>query len=192
MQQRVAVWGTGNMGSTAIRSALAFPGLALSGDHHLLGVQGGHGCRRVRRPGQPDGSRGDDGRRRRTGRLRCRRLHGVRRHPARRGRQRHRTLPARGRARRHAVAVLALRPPLSTAGVGRAPDRGRRGGRLDTARQRGRPGLGQRRARSDRRRPLHPDPVHPLPGDLRLLDLQPAARGQGARAGSAARWTRCR
>jgi 2,4-diaminopentanoate dehydrogenase len=31
MQQRVAVWGTGNMGSTAIRSALAFPGLALSG-----------------------------------------------------------------------------------------------------------------------------------------------------------------
>jgi len=30
MQQRVAVWGTGNMGSTAIRSALAFPGLALS------------------------------------------------------------------------------------------------------------------------------------------------------------------
>jgi hypothetical protein len=31
MQQRVAVWGTGNMGSTAIRSALAFPGLNLSG-----------------------------------------------------------------------------------------------------------------------------------------------------------------
>src|SRR6478672_12744306 len=31
MQQRVAVWGTGNMGSTAIRSALAFPGLTLSG-----------------------------------------------------------------------------------------------------------------------------------------------------------------
>lgn len=31
MQQRVAVWGTGNMGSTAIRSALAFPGLVLSG-----------------------------------------------------------------------------------------------------------------------------------------------------------------
>ena len=31
MQQRVAVWGTGNMGSTAIRSALAFPGLGLSG-----------------------------------------------------------------------------------------------------------------------------------------------------------------
>src|SRR4029079_5830168 len=30
MQQRVAVWGTGNMGSAAIRSALAFPGLALS------------------------------------------------------------------------------------------------------------------------------------------------------------------
>jgi hypothetical protein len=29
--QRVAVWGTGNMGSTAIRSALAFPGLELSG-----------------------------------------------------------------------------------------------------------------------------------------------------------------
>src|SRR5215218_6044598 len=31
MQQRVAVWGTGNMGCTAIRSALAFPGLGLSG-----------------------------------------------------------------------------------------------------------------------------------------------------------------
>jgi 2,4-diaminopentanoate dehydrogenase len=31
MQQRVAVWGTGNMGSTAIRSALAFPGLGLCG-----------------------------------------------------------------------------------------------------------------------------------------------------------------
>ncbi len=31
MQHRVAVWGTGNMGSTAIRSALAFPGLELSG-----------------------------------------------------------------------------------------------------------------------------------------------------------------
>jgi len=31
MQQRVVVWGTGNMGSTAIRSALAFPGLGLSG-----------------------------------------------------------------------------------------------------------------------------------------------------------------
>src|ERR1044072_3204602 len=31
MQQRVAVWGTGNMGSAAIRSALAFPGLGLSG-----------------------------------------------------------------------------------------------------------------------------------------------------------------
>src|SRR6476661_3065110 len=31
MQQRVVVWGTGNMGSTAIRSALAFPGLALCG-----------------------------------------------------------------------------------------------------------------------------------------------------------------
>jgi len=31
MQQRIVVWGTGNMGSTAIRSALAFPGLALSG-----------------------------------------------------------------------------------------------------------------------------------------------------------------
>jgi 2,4-diaminopentanoate dehydrogenase len=30
MQQRVAVWGTGNMGSTAIRSALAFPGLKLT------------------------------------------------------------------------------------------------------------------------------------------------------------------
>lgn len=30
MQLRVAVWGTGNMGSTAIRSLLAFPGLALS------------------------------------------------------------------------------------------------------------------------------------------------------------------
>lgn len=28
---RVAVWGTGNMGATAIRSALAFPGLALAG-----------------------------------------------------------------------------------------------------------------------------------------------------------------
>ena len=31
MQQRVAVWGTGNMGWTAIRSAVAFPGLQLSG-----------------------------------------------------------------------------------------------------------------------------------------------------------------
>src|SRR3982074_1163907 len=31
MQQRVVVWGTGNMGSTAIRSALAFPGLGLCG-----------------------------------------------------------------------------------------------------------------------------------------------------------------
>src|SRR6476646_10295285 len=31
MQHRVAVWGTGNMGSTAIRSALAFPGLGLCG-----------------------------------------------------------------------------------------------------------------------------------------------------------------
>ncbi|GFG53088.1 dihydrodipicolinate reductase [Mycolicibacterium agri] len=31
MQQRIVVWGTGNMGSTAIRSALAFPGLGLSG-----------------------------------------------------------------------------------------------------------------------------------------------------------------
>lgn len=30
MQQRVVVWGTGNMGSTAIRSALAFPGLTSS------------------------------------------------------------------------------------------------------------------------------------------------------------------
>ncbi|MGV0797152.1 dihydrodipicolinate reductase [Mycolicibacterium elephantis] len=29
--QRVAVWGTGNMGSAAIRSAVAFPGLQLSG-----------------------------------------------------------------------------------------------------------------------------------------------------------------
>jgi hypothetical protein len=29
--RRVAVWGTGNMGSTAIRSVTAFPGLALSG-----------------------------------------------------------------------------------------------------------------------------------------------------------------
>jgi hypothetical protein len=29
--QRVAVWGTGNMGATAIRSAVAFPGLQLSG-----------------------------------------------------------------------------------------------------------------------------------------------------------------
>ena len=57
---------------------------------------------------------------------------------------------------------------------------GRRGGRLDAPRQRGRPGLGQRRARGDRRGPVHPDPVHPLPGDLRLLDLQPAARGEGA------------
>ena len=28
---RVAVWGTGNMGATAIRSAVAFPGLRLSG-----------------------------------------------------------------------------------------------------------------------------------------------------------------
>jgi 2,4-diaminopentanoate dehydrogenase len=31
MQLRVAVWGTGNMGATAIRSLRAFPGLALSG-----------------------------------------------------------------------------------------------------------------------------------------------------------------
>ena len=31
MQQRVAVWGMGNMGRTAIRSAVAFPGLRLSG-----------------------------------------------------------------------------------------------------------------------------------------------------------------
>ena len=31
MQQRLVVWATGNMGSTAIRSALAFPGLGLSG-----------------------------------------------------------------------------------------------------------------------------------------------------------------
>src|SRR6185436_3840728 len=29
--RRVVVWGTGNMGSTAIRSTLAFPGLELSG-----------------------------------------------------------------------------------------------------------------------------------------------------------------
>ena len=29
--RRVVVWGTGNMGSTAIRSALAFPGLELVG-----------------------------------------------------------------------------------------------------------------------------------------------------------------
>jgi hypothetical protein len=29
--RRVAVWGTGNMGATAIRSAVAFPGLALTG-----------------------------------------------------------------------------------------------------------------------------------------------------------------
>jgi 2,4-diaminopentanoate dehydrogenase len=29
--QRVAVWGTGNMGATAIRSTVAFPGLTLAG-----------------------------------------------------------------------------------------------------------------------------------------------------------------
>lgn len=31
VMQRVAVWGTGNMGATAIRSAVAFPGLRLTG-----------------------------------------------------------------------------------------------------------------------------------------------------------------
>src|SRR4029078_8788259 len=41
MQQRVAVWGTGNMGSTAIRSALAFPGLGLSGIITSSGVKNG-------------------------------------------------------------------------------------------------------------------------------------------------------
>ena len=179
MQQRVAVWGTGNMGSTAIRSALAFPGLALSGVITSSPDQSGHGRGRVRRPGQPDRGGGDDGRRRRTGRLRRRRLHGVGRHPSRRGRRRHRAVPACGQPCRHAVAVLALRPPLGAAGMGRAAHRGRRGGRVDPAGQRRRPGLGQRCARGDRRRPVHPDPVHPLPGDLRLLDLQPAARGEG-------------
>ena len=112
-------------------------------------------------------------------RLRRRRLHGLRRHPARRGDRRHRALPARGHARRHPLAVLALRPALGAAGMGRAADRGRGGGRCHAARQRGRPGLGQRRARGDRSRALHQDQDHPLPGDLRLLDLQPAVRGQG-------------
>ena len=33
---RVAVWGTGNMGSTAIRSAVAFPGFEAVGRHHVV------------------------------------------------------------------------------------------------------------------------------------------------------------
>ena len=111
--------------------------------------------------------------------LRRRRLHGLRRHPPRGGGQRHRAVPAGGRARRDAVAVLALRPALRAAGMGRAADRGRRGGRRHAARQRRRPRLGQRRARGHRRRAVHPDPDHPLPGDLRLLDLRPAVRGEG-------------
>ena len=65
---------------------------------------------------------------------------------------------------------------------------GRRGGRRDVARQRRGPGLGQRRPRGHRRRAVHPDPVHPLPGDLRLLDVRPAVRGEGARADSDGPW----
>ena len=49
--------------------------------------------------------------------------------------------------------------------------------------QRRRPGLGQRRARRHGRRAVHAHQDHPLPGDLRLLDLRPAARRHGVSCG---------
>ncbi len=123
----VAVWGTGNMGSTAIRSVTAFPGLRTDRCHHVVA--------RTKPAGTPRPSPASTAP---TGvvastdvdavlvALRRRRLHGLRRHPARGGDRRHRALPARGRARRHPVAVLALRPALGPAGMGGPAHRGRR------------------------------------------------------------------
>jgi len=66
--------------------------------------------------------------------------------------------------------------------------RGRRGGQRGAARQRRRPGLGQRRARGDRRGAVHQDQVDSLPRDLRLLHLQPAAFCAGALWFLGVRW----
>ena len=63
------------------------------------------------------------------------------------------------RAGKHVVtpSLYSLYDPRSgAAGVGGAPHRGRRGGRRVTARQRRGPGLGQRRARRHRRRACAP------------------------------------
>jgi len=95
------------MGSTAIRSALAFPGLGLCGIITSSESKEGMDAAEFVGLDQPTGVAATtdvDA----ASPTAMRRLHGLGRHPARRGRQRHRALPARGQARRHAVAVLAL------------------------------------------------------------------------------------
>ena len=110
------------MGSTAIRSALAFPGLASPASSRPRRTRPVRDAADFAALDTPTGVGRDDGRRRRARRLRCRRLHGLRRHPARRGRQRHRAVPAGGQ---HVVtpSLYSLYDPVRAAGMGRAADR---------------------------------------------------------------------
>ena len=171
MQQRVAVWGTGNMGSTAIRSALAFPGLGLSGIITSSESKVGMDAAEFVGLDSPTGvvattdadavlAECDAVAYMASGDIR----------PEEAVNDIERCL----RAGAHVVtpSLYSLYDPRSAPPewVERLTAAAEEGGG-DTTRQRGRPGLGQRRARGDRRGPVHPDPVHSLPGDLRLLDL---------------------
>ena len=138
---RVAVWGTGNMGATSIRSAVAFPGLRLTGvitssadkvgrDAAAFARSTADRCRPPRTDVDAVLAGCDAVAYMASGDIRPEEAIATSSDACGRG------------ARRHAVAVLALRPALGAAGVGRAPHPRRRGGRGHTARQRCRPGLG--------------------------------------------------
>ena len=108
MQQRVAVWGTGNMGSTAIRSAVAFPGLRLTGVITSSEDKAGRDASTFALLESPTGvvaTTDVDAALAECDAVAYMASGDIR---ARGSRQRHRAVPARRRARRHAVAVLAL------------------------------------------------------------------------------------
>ena len=189
----VAVWGTGNMGATAIRSVTAFPGSASDGRHHVVAGQGRQGRGDVRRPGLRHRGGGhaptstpcwrdcDAVAYMASGDIR----------PDEAVADIERCL----RAGKHVVtpSLYSLYDPrVRPAGVGRPAHRGRRGRRRDAARQRRRPRLGQRRARGDRRGPVHP---HHSPSTARRSSTTRPTTSRTrsrCRAGSAARWTRRR
>ena len=179
MQQRVVVWGTGNMGSTAIRSALAFPGLGLSGIITSADSKDGMDAAEFVGLDSPTGVTATtdvDAALAACDAVAYMASGDIRPEEA------VNDIERCMRAGKHVVtpSLYSLYDPRSAPPEWVERLTGRRGGgRFDAARQRGRPGLGQRRARGDGGEPVHPHSNHHLSGDLRLLDLQPAVRGQG-------------
>ena len=105
------------MGSTAIRSAVAFPGLRLTGVITSSADKAGRDAGTFALLESPTGvvaTTDVDAALAECDAVAYMASGDIRPEE----RQRHRAVPARRRARRHALAVLALRPSLRTAGVG--------------------------------------------------------------------------